>query len=73
MPVPTHTPTEQQLKDFRTFVKVQKSNIYNMMAPAAIQATGLGRERHLFVIKHYDWLDSYSGREEADRVSDSAM
>lgn len=65
MPVPTHTPTEQQLKDFRAYVKVQESNRHNMLTAAAIQATGLGRERHLFVIENYDWLISYADREAA--------
>jgi hypothetical protein len=60
MPVPTKTPTKQELKDFRAYVKVQRSNQYNMLTPDAIQATGLGKERHMHVITNYDWLASYS-------------
>lgn len=59
MPVPTKTPTKQELKDFRAYVKVQRSNQYNMLTPAAMQATGLDRGRYQFVIINYDWLDSY--------------
>ena len=60
MPVPTHTPTEQQLKDFRTYVNVQKRGRYNMLDPRARAATGLERDRYMFVIENYDWLQSYN-------------
>lgn len=49
--------SEQQLKDFRSFVKVQKSNRYNMLGTQAQAAVGIATERYLFVIEHYDALD----------------
>ena len=61
MTVPTKTPTGQELKDFRAFVKVQKSGKHNMLSPGAQRAVGIDRDRMLFVIENYDWLASYAG------------
>lgn len=45
--------TLQQIEHFRAYKKVQKSNRYNMMEPAAVTATGLTDDEHLFVIENY--------------------
>jgi hypothetical protein len=56
MILPDRTFTEQQLQDFAAYCKVQKAARYNMMSTFAVQATGLGHKRHLFVIEHYEAL-----------------
>lgn len=48
--------TQEQLSDFRRYVRVQKSNKYNMLSPSAVTATGLSYERYVFCIEHYDEL-----------------
>ena len=48
--------TPQQLKDYEAYVKVQKSLRFNMLDPRAAAATGLSRDRFLFVLDNYEAL-----------------
>lgn len=48
--------TEQQLRAFRRYVKVQHSGKYNMFDPRARALTGLDRNEYIFVMEHYDAL-----------------
>lgn len=50
--------TPEQLKDFARYVRVQQSGRYNMLSPNATAATGLSRDRYLFVLEHYDQLEA---------------
>jgi len=50
--------TAQQIKNFRAFVKVQKSNRYNMLDPRAAQAAGLTADEMVFVMDNYDALEA---------------
>lgn len=49
--------TEVQLRQFRRYVKVQRSNRYNMLTPQAAQAAGLTREEMFFIMDNYDELE----------------
>lgn len=48
----------QELKNFRAYVKVQKSNRYNMLDARAAQAAGLTRGEMVFVMDNYDALEA---------------
>jgi hypothetical protein len=49
--------TALQLAHFRSYVRVQQSNRYNMFDPRAAQAASLSRDEMLFVMEHYDALE----------------
>lgn len=57
--------TDQQLHDFKAYVRVQDSNRYNMLDPAALRATGLDKASYLFVLKNYSDLFDASKAKEA--------
>lgn len=48
--------TDQQLRDFEAYEKVQLSNRYNMLDPRARHAAGLDNQRYVFVMNNYDAL-----------------
>lgn len=50
--------TDQQIKNFRAYVKVQRSNRYNMITPQARRATGLERDDYVFVMENYEALEA---------------
>lgn len=41
---------------FMSYLEVQKSGLYNMLDPRAIEATGLSKEDYLYIIKNYSKL-----------------
>lgn len=47
---------EVTAKDFSAYVCVQRSGRWNMYDPRAREATGLSREKYLYIIKHYSEL-----------------
>ena len=56
--------TDQQLHDFKAYVRVQNSNCYNMLDPAALRATGLDKESYFFILKNYfDLFDASKAKE----------
>lgn len=55
--------TAQQLLDFQAYVRVQKSNRYNMFDSRAMQAASLERDEFLFVMENYDALRAASGEQ----------
>lgn len=49
--------TAQQLADWKRYEHVRQDGSWNMIAdPRAREATGLGRERYMFVLVHYSEL-----------------
>ena len=46
-------PTKEQ---FRAYVRVQYSGLWNMFSPQAIEATGLSKDTYISVMKHYSEL-----------------
>lgn len=50
--------TAQELKNFRAYVKVQRSQRFNMLDPRAAQAAGLTREEVVFIIDNYAALEA---------------
>lgn len=54
---PTFTP--KQARDFRAYVRVQKSGRYNMLDPQARKATGLSQEEFVFVLNNYGELSNF--------------
>ena len=52
--------TEQQLKNFAKYVRVQMGGRYNMFDPGAIRATGMDRDEYLFVMENYSALKEAS-------------
>lgn len=50
--------TAQELKNFRAYVKVQRSQRFNMLDPRAAQAAGLTREEVVFIIANYAALEA---------------
>lgn len=54
--------TPEQIADFRAYVRVQESGRYNMLTPNAVRATGLGQDRHFFVIENYDALEKAAAK-----------
>lgn len=47
---------KQRLADWMKYEKVRASGRFNMFDPGARQATGLSRERYLYVLYHYSTL-----------------
>ena len=43
-------------KEFKSYLTVQVSGVYNMFSQDAIDATGLDKETYMYVIKHYSEL-----------------
>ena len=52
--------TEQQLKNFKKYVRVQMGGRYNMFDPRARAATGLSQDEYTFIIKNYSELKEAS-------------
>ncbi len=56
--------TDQQLHDFKAYVRVQESGRYHMLEPAALRATGLSKASYMFVLKNYsDLFDASKAKE----------
>ena len=43
-------------EDFKDYLEVQKSGMYNMMSPDAIMASGLDRNVYMEIISNYSEL-----------------
>jgi hypothetical protein len=56
--------TAKQLKDFKAYVKVQRSGKWNMLDPRAASATKLTQDEYVFVMKNYSEL-----KKEVDKAS----
>lgn len=52
----TLTFTPKQLADFEAYVRVQKSNRFNMLDPRAAVQAGLSRDQMVFVMENYKAL-----------------
>ena len=52
--------TDQQLKNFARYVRVQMGGRYNMFDPRARAATGLSQDEYTFIIKNYSELKEAS-------------
>ncbi|MBK7186614.1 MAG: hypothetical protein IPH85_11980 [Ignavibacteria bacterium] len=52
--------TDQQLKNFKKYVRVQMGGRYNMFDPRAVAATGMDRDEYLFVMENYSALKEAS-------------
>ena len=52
--------TPEQIDNFRAYVRVQKSNLFNMLTHAnrAMNAASLVKEEYFFVINNYDALSA---------------
>lgn len=48
--------TEQQLADWEDYEDVRQDGSWNMFDPRAREATGLSRDRYLFVLRNYSEL-----------------
>jgi hypothetical protein len=48
--------TDEQIKAFRAYVKVQRSGRYNMLTPQAQRATGLAEKMYFFIMENYEAL-----------------
>lgn len=48
--------TAKQLKDFASYVRVQRSGAYNMLDPRARMAAGLSTTEYAFILDNYDAL-----------------
>ena len=52
--------TNQQLQNFKKYVRVQMSGRYNMFDPRARAATGMSEDEYSFVMENYDKLKEAS-------------
>ena len=52
--------TNQQLQNFKKYVRVQMGGRYNMFDPRARAATGLDKDEYVFVMENYDKLKEAS-------------
>jgi len=52
--------TNQQLKNFAKYVRVQLSGRYNMFDPRARAAAGMSEDEYIFVMENYDKLKEAS-------------
>ena len=43
-------------KEFKSYLEVQVSGVYNMFSQDAIDATGLDKETYMYLLKHYGQL-----------------
>ncbi len=52
--------TNQQLQNFKKYVRVQMSGRYNMFDSRARAATGMDKDEYIFVMENYDALKKAS-------------
>ena len=52
--------TNQQLKNFARYVRVQMGGRYNMFDPRARAAAGMSEDEYIFVMENYDALKKAS-------------
>lgn len=52
--------TNQQLQNFKKYVRVQMGGRYNMFDPRARAATGMDKDEYVFVMENYDKLKEAS-------------
>ena len=52
--------TNQQLQNFKKYVRVQMGGRYNMFDPRAMAATGMDKDEYIFVMENYDKLKEAS-------------
>lgn len=57
--------TDQQLKNFAAYVRVQESGRFNMFDPRARLLTGLGRDDYIFVMDNYTELQQQYEQQKA--------
>ena len=56
-------------KEFKRYLEVQVSGLYNMFSQDAIFATGLGKETYMNVLQHYSELvEEYKYTEECKEL-----
>lgn len=48
--------TNQQLQNFKKYVRVQMGGRYNMFDPRAMAATGMDEDEYIFVMDNYSAL-----------------
>lgn len=48
--------TQQDLDDYESYEEIRASGAHNMFSPEARQATGLSRDRYLFVMENFSEL-----------------
>jgi hypothetical protein len=49
--------TDHQISDWKRFEKVRSGGKWNMFSPQALTATGLTKERFLFVMSNFEELE----------------
>ena len=52
--------TNQQLQNFKKYVRVQMGGRYNMFDPRARAATGMDKDEYIFVMENYSALKDAS-------------
>lgn len=57
--------TDEQLSDWRDYEDIRQSGAYNMFDPRARAATGIPRDRYLFVMTNYSALKEQAGHKDA--------
>ena len=60
--------TNQQLQNFKKYVRVQMGGRYNMFDPRARAATGLDKDEYLFVMENYSALKEASEKNRQEPV-----
>ncbi len=57
--------TDKQLKDFNSYVDIQRSGAFNMFDPRARLMTSMDRSEWIFCMEHYEELEAASEAKEA--------
>ena len=57
--------TNQQLQNFKKYVRVQMGGRYNMFDPRAMAATGMEKEDYIFCMEHYEALKEASEKKDS--------
>ena len=57
-----HQFTREQLVDFDAYERVRSSGQFNMLTRQAQHATGLDRDRYVYVMEHFDALQDAANK-----------
>jgi hypothetical protein len=57
--------TDKQLKDFNSYVDIQRSGAFNMLDPRARLMTSMDQSEWIFCMKHHEELEAASEAKEA--------
>lgn len=60
--------TNQQLQNFKKYVRVQMGGRYNMFDPRARAATGMDKDEYIFVMENYSALKEASEKNRQESV-----